>query len=99
MNTIFKEMNLKEQETFKSWLSSLLKNEVVTITFTKKDETERVMKATLNERLVANTSGLGHKENNDVIRVTDVEIDQWRSIRYDSIKEIHFDINNNDQNK
>ena len=76
------------------WLTGVLKEEIVTIKFTKKDGTDRVMKATLHDRLVANTSGTGRKENAEVISVTDVEIDEWRSIRLDSIKEISFDPKN-----
>lgn len=78
----------------RSWLTGLLKDQVVTIKFTKKNGEERVMKATLNERLVANTAGTGKKENAEVISVTDVVLDQWRSIRLDSIKEISFDPKN-----
>jgi len=83
------EMELAELRT---WLTGLLREEVVNITFTKKDGSERVMKATLHERMVANTNGTGRKENAEVISVTDVEIDEWRSIRLDSIKEIHFEL-------
>jgi hypothetical protein len=87
-----KKWNEMELAELRTWLTGLLKEEVVSITFTKKDGTERVMKATLHERLVANTNGTGRKENAEVISVTDVEIDEWRSIRLDSIKEIHFEL-------
>ena len=82
--------NEMELDELRKWLTGVLKEEVVTIKFTKKDGTDRVMKATLHDRLVANTNGVGKKENAGVISVTDVELDQWRSIRLDSIKEISF---------
>ena len=89
-----KNWNEMKLDELRSWLTSLLKDQVVTIKFTKKNGDERVMKATLNERLVANTAGTGKKENAGVISVTDVVLDQWRSIRLDSIKEISFDPKN-----
>ena len=85
-----KNWNEMKLDELRSWLTSLLKDQVVTIKFTKKNGDERVMKATLNERLVANTAGTGRKENAEVISVTDIVLDQWRSIRLDSIKEISF---------
>lgn len=84
--------NEMELDELRKWLTGVLKEEVVTIKFTKKDGTDRVMKATLHDRLVANTNGSGKKENAGVISVTDVELDQWRSIRLDSIKEISFEL-------
>lgn len=90
----YAEMNLDEQNTFKEWLGGLLRDEIVTITFTKRNGDLRVMKATQNERLIANKNGLGQRVNNEIVCVTDVELDEWRSIRYDSIKEIQFDLKN-----
>ena len=87
----WKEMELGE---LRKWLTGVLREEIVTIKFTKKNGTDRVMKATLHDRLVANTNGAGRKENLDTISVTDVEIDEWRSIRLDSIKEISFELGN-----
>ena len=90
----YAEMSLDEQNTFKEWLGGLLRDEIVTITFTKRNGDLRVMKATQNERLIANKNGLGQIVNNEIVCVTDVELDEWRSIRYDSIKEIQFDLKN-----
>lgn len=84
--------NEMELDELRKWLIGVLKEEVVTIKFTKKNGTDRVMKATLHDRLVANTNGTGKKENAGVISVTDVEIDEWRTIRLDSIKEISFEL-------
>ena len=84
-----------EKAELKEWLTKLLQSNSVTIKFIKKEDgTERVMNATLHERLVANTSGSGRKENSDIINVTDTTLDEWRSIRLDSIKEISFDNEN-----
>ena len=60
------------------------------LTFVKKDGTIRKMRATLQEDLIATTKGTGKVENNETIAVTDVDINEWRSIRYNSINEIKF---------
>jgi hypothetical protein len=92
------EMNDNEKQEFRDWIRGVLKTEVATIKFTKKDGTERLMKATLFERLVAPVQhGSENNENDEYVRVTDVEIDQWRTIRFDSIKEINFELGSTDK--
>lgn len=81
-----------ERNQFKEWLGGLLRDGIVNLTFVKKDGTIREMRATLKEDLVASTSGTGKKVNEDLIAVTDVDINEWRSVRYDSIKEIVFSL-------
>lgn len=101
-------MVLSEKETklFKKWLRSHLKYGPVTVTFTKKDGTERVMKCTTNESLVpqvlheTNTDNpidfpIPKKEkkvNEDVMPVYDLESKHWKSFRWDSIKSVSFTI-------
>jgi len=80
----------EERKIFKEWLGGLLRNGIVDLTFVKKDGTIRNMRATLKEGLVAPTSGSGKQSNNELIAVTDVDINEWRSVRFDSIKEIKF---------
>jgi len=71
----------------------MTKNEIIaelqrgikTIIFDKKDGTERVMKATLQESVVPETSGKSTAPDSNVT-VFDTEINQWRSIRVGSIK-------------
>jgi hypothetical protein len=82
----------EERTIFKTWLGGLLRDGVVDLTFVKKDGTIRNMKATLKEDLVAAVSGTGKIRNDESIAVTDTEINQWRSIRFDSIKEIKFSL-------
>lgn len=72
-------------------LSELLKNNVMTVTFTKVDGTERTMRCTLlPEYLPADTSGKqllteGVRNN---LSVWDIEAAGWRSFRVDSVKNI-----------
>jgi len=78
----------------KTWLKQLLSNEGAIVTFTKKDGTERVMKATLNENVIPQEfipkSESNRKVNDEVIAVFDLENQGWRSFRYDSIKQVDF---------
>lgn len=91
----------KETKLFKKWLKSHLKYGPVTVVFTKKDGTERVMECTTNPDLVpaepvhvTNTDNpvdfpkKERKINEDVMPVFDLEAGHWKSFRWDSIKEV-----------
>ena len=72
-------------------LVDLLKKDIATVTFTKKDGTERVMKATLMPSIlpVFNSEDKPKstkKINEDVIAVFDAEAKDFRSFRIDSLK-------------
>ena len=88
--------NLFKGEEEKNWLRSVLKDSVVTIKFTKKDGDERVIKATLKEDLIPfdmipkGTST--RKKSEDSQSVFDVEKDEWRCFRWDSVKQLNFSI-------
>jgi len=77
----------------KDWLLGLLRSEVVDITFTKKDGSERILKCTLMESKIPTEKvpkGTEKSKNDEVVPVFDVENDGWRSFRWDSIKQINF---------
>jgi hypothetical protein len=81
----------------KGWLKELLKNEVVTLTFTKKDGSEREMVATLSEARIPKsektTESAGTRKYSDEAQpVYDVEAEGWRSFRWDSLSKIEFSI-------
>lgn len=75
--------------TTKSVLPELLKTCIVSVTFTKKDGTERVMKCTLRPDLlptqVVNEDKPAKKKSETSIAVYDLEINAWRSITYDTV--------------
>lgn len=64
---------------------SALQTGVRTITFTKKDGTERVMKATLQESVVPVTTGTRTAPETNLV-VFDTEKQGWRSVIINSIK-------------
>jgi hypothetical protein len=68
-------------------LISKLKEGDVSVTFTKKDGTERVMKCTLKEDVVPSVES-SKKENVGVVVVWDTEKKSWRSFRMDSITNV-----------
>jgi hypothetical protein len=91
-------MTLSETDLikFKKWLKSHLRMGPVTVTFTKKDGTERVMECTTNPDLVPpvvvkeTTEKKERKINEDTMPVYDLESSAWKSFRWDSIKQVSF---------
>jgi hypothetical protein len=88
---------------FQTWLKGLLFDDITTdlcVTFTKKDGTEREMYCTLAEsRIPADKlpkSGLEETTNSttggSAVRVFDTVTQEWRSFRWDSIKNVTFSI-------
>lgn len=85
-------VNLKE---LRKYLSSLLKEGTVKVTFTKSDGTEREMSCTLKEDVIQYTEKKTEKvkkENKDILAVWDLDKKAWRSFRLDSVKSFAFDI-------
>lgn len=89
-------LNEADLKLFKKWLRSHLKFGPVTVTFTKKDGTERIMKCTTNPTYImfkepASVESKREKKiNEDVMPVFDMEAGHWKSFRWDSIKSVSF---------
>jgi hypothetical protein len=80
-------------ETEKNWLKSILREQNMTIEFEKKDGTLRKLFCTLSENKIPAEKmpkGTGKAKSDEVLAVFDVEKDDWRSFRWDSIKRIEF---------
>lgn len=93
--------NLSEKDSarFKKWLRGHLAVGPVTVTFTKKDGTERVMECTTNPELVpaepvteSLTPKREKKPNEEVMPVYDIKAKGWRSFRWDAVKSVAFTI-------
>ena len=86
----------KEQKAFRDWLTSHLKYGPVTVDFLKKDGTMRTMKCTLQESAIPayekKTERVRTTLTEDAISVVDLDINEWRSFRYDSVKSVSFTI-------
>lgn len=88
--------NDSDWEKFGVWIKDLLKTDVVTVTFEKKDGTERVMKCTLNPTMLPTTVVTEEKsprtKNENVVSVFDVENNGWRSFTLRSVKRVQFNL-------
>ncbi len=87
----------KDFQLFKKWLKSHLAFGPVTVVFTKKDGTERVMECTTSSKIVPAEPVVEGAEpkrekkvNEDVMPVYDLEAKHWKSFRWDSVKEVKF---------
>lgn len=82
----------KEQTLFRDWLRGILRTETVHLTFQKKDGTIRNMKCTLSEsKLPKQEQGKEVRKSNDTsMPVFDLDKNEWRAFRFDSIKQIKF---------
>jgi fibronectin type 3 domain-containing protein len=103
VQTVFS--NEKEFKIFKEWTYGLLRDNNVKhlcVTFTKKDGTERDMQCTLvstkipADKQPTTTIGLEEETNRQIdgsaVRVFDIEKQEWRSFRWDSVKKVSFDL-------
>ena len=84
-----------EWETFRNWLRDMLKVGPATVTFTKKDGTERIMKCTLvPEDLpkveVKEDATPRKQKTDDVLAVYDLEAKGWRSFTLRAVKRVEF---------
>lgn len=87
---------------FKTWLKSeLIANDTpVVVVFTKKDGTERKMRCTLNSRLLPKVeviesdfkklSTRNISRSDSAQRVYDLDIMQWRSFSWNSVKYVEY---------
>lgn len=88
-------LNEKDFKIFKKWLKGHLAYGPTTVTFTKKDGTERSMNCTINEAYIPKelhqkTDKKEKKINDEVMPVYDLDAKGWRSFRWDSVKTITF---------
>jgi len=91
-------LNEKDLTLFQKWLRGHLKFGPVTVTFTKKDGSERVMKCTTNPTYIMfkDPSILESKRekkiNENIMPVYDMESNAWKSFRWDSVKSVMITI-------
>jgi len=76
----------------KDWLLGLLRSEIVELTFTKKDGTERVMNCTLCDNFLPETGLVGHGASKDAVKVFDTDKQAWRSFRWESVKAVKISV-------
>jgi hypothetical protein len=81
-------------EVFRGWLKGVLTVQPATITFTKKDGTERVMNCTLRSDMLPaveiKEDKTPRKQNDSVLSVYDIDAQGWRSFTLSSVKRVEF---------
>lgn len=93
------EERIKEElnhPNFRTWFKGLLKEATINVKFTKLDGDIREMRCTLNEDDIPKDKqpkGTSTKSSpKDSIAVFDLDKQEWRSFRYDSIKEFDWEM-------
>jgi hypothetical protein len=96
MNTHVVETTWSDEDwdKFTVWLKGMLHVSEGTVTFTKADGTERVMKCTLEEsklpKVELKENAKPRKESTTSMRVFDLEKNEWRSFTIKSVKNVQF---------
>lgn len=96
-------MQATQTPEFKTWLKGLLVDEHaknLCVVFTKKDGSERELFCTLDESRISpaklpkvqEEGTTARNFSDDSARVFDTEKQEWRSFRWDSVKEVRFDL-------
>ena len=96
-------MQANQTPEFKTWLKGILRDEHsknMCVVFTKKDGSERELFCTLDESRIpaaklpkAQEEGTTARNISDEsMRVFDTEKQEWRSFRWDSVKQVRFDL-------
>jgi hypothetical protein len=87
-------MTDKDWEVFTPWIKDMLKMGTVTVTFTKKDGTDRVMNCTLEPSKLPKVEVLEDKKprkiNENTLAVYDLDNQGWRSFTIRSVKRVEF---------
>ena len=84
-----------EQRSFREWFQGVLRNERVNVCFTKADGTERWLHCTLHPELipvVEKTDAPQRKVSESAQSVWDIDKQEWRSFRWDRVKEFSFNL-------
>lgn len=82
-----------ERELFRNWIRGVLRMHTVRLTFKKKDDTIREMTCTLMESKLPETDRTKpEKENINSMAVFDLDKNEWRAFRFDSVIRIEFNL-------
>lgn len=81
-------------DVFRGWLKGVLTVQPASITFTKKDGTERVMNCTLRADMLPvveiKEDKTPRKQNDSVLSVYDLDARGWRSFTLNAVKRVSF---------
>lgn len=95
LSNLYKTWSEDDKKIFRKWLKDHLKYGPLTVTFLKKDGSERKMLCTLKTEDVPSYEKKTERVkavNEETCSVFDIEKQEWRSFRFDSVTQIDFDI-------
>lgn len=98
-NKLYKDWSDDDKKDYRDWLSDNLRSGPVTVYFLKKDGSERAMRCTLNEKdvvLYEKKTDRVTTVSDEVRTVYDLEKNEWRCFRYDSITKVELALNGSD---
>ena len=84
---------MKDPE-FASWLREYLSENTITVTFTKKDGTNRVMKCTKQSDMIPTDKqpkGSGSTSTGDAVAVFDLDKQEWRSFIVENVTKVNYE--------
>lgn len=91
---------LHNKEEFRSWVRGLLNEGIVTISFTKKDGTERVMNCVLRGDLIpedkypkVKTGETTRAKSTESYAVFDIDKQEWRSFCWADVNQVRYALN------
>jgi hypothetical protein len=98
-----KTIQANQTPEFKTWLKGVLHDDAtknLCVVFTKKDGTERELFCTLSENRIPNdkqpkqteSGSTARSLSEDAFRVFDTEKQEWRSFRWDSLKQVRIEL-------
>ena len=83
----------------RDWLTTLLREQQVVVTFNKKDGDKRVMTCTLNQDIIpeskrpkAKPEDEQKKKNENVLAVYDINAEGWRSFTWANVTNVEFSL-------
>lgn len=86
----------KQWDKFRDWLKGMLQVTPITVTFTKKDGTTRVMNCTLEPSKLpiveSHEPKKERKKSEDTVSVFDIDANSWRSFTLKSVKKINISL-------
>lgn len=94
--------SMSDLEAFKPWLTNMLRNGTVSVSFTKVNGEFRKMDCTLAESAIPAAmqpkplaeGAKPRKVSEESLRVFDTNKQEWRAFRWDKIQGVSFDLGN-----
>lgn len=94
-------LETRDWDIFSTWIKGVLITHTPTITFIKRDGSERVMRCSLRPDLlppvVLNEDRVPRKKAEGIISVYDVDANGWRSFDIRSVKRVEFPFDTEDE--